>query len=40
MGCALYIPQLNIAYTYKLNSMTSSHMAEAFVVDKVMDLII
>jgi len=38
ISCAIF-PQLNLSYSYKLNFMTSSYMAKALAIDKVVDLI-
>jgi len=39
VGCAIFIPQLNLSFSYKLNSMTSSYMMEVLVIDKIVNLI-
>jgi len=38
IGCAIYIPNANIAQKFKLNDMTNSYMAEVFAIDKALDL--
>jgi len=39
VGCAIFVLQFNMSYSYKLNPWTSSFMAEAYALDKAIDLI-
>jgi len=38
VGCAVFIPRLDIIHKLKLNDMTSSYMAEVYAIDKILDL--
>jgi len=39
VGCAIFIPLLDKSFSYKLNPLTSSFMAEVWAIDKVCHLI-
>jgi len=39
VGCAIFISSINKAFAYKLNSLTSSFMAEVIAIDKALKLL-
>jgi len=38
VGYAILVPQINRSFSFKLNPLTSSFMAEAFAIDKALEL--
>jgi len=38
VGCAVFVPGMDITHKLKLNAMTSSYMAKVFAIDKILDM--